>query len=279
MEIRRLSPTLGAEVLGVDLAAPLSQDVIDALRAAWLAHGVLVIRRQQLTAAEQIAFTRRLGEPFVYTRSENAHPEHPELLVLSNVVENGRPIGAAISGRYWHTDGHFLAEPPAGTLLYARAIPPVGGDTWFANMTAAHASLPPELAARIDGLKILISRVDSLPYHYPARPAPPPDQRERWPDMPHPLVRTHPETGRKALYFGGIVPWQIVGMPASESRPLLEELQRIALAPPFVYSHTWQLGDAVLWDNRCVSHRATDYDMTRYQRTMYRTTIAGDVPC
>lgn len=278
MDIRRLSPALGAEVFGVDLAGPLSDDTVKALRAAWLDHGVLVFREQDMTAAQQIAFTRRLGELFLYTRSENAHPDHPELLVLSNVIENGRRLGAAISGRYWHTDGHFLAAPPAGTLLCAQLVPAIGGDTWFANMTAAYEALPPATVARIGGLRILVSRVDSLPYHYPERPAPPANQREIWPDMPQPLVRTHPETGRKALYFGGIVPWQIVGMPAAESKALLEELQAFALSPRFVHAHRWQTGDAVLWDNRCIAHRATEYDMTKYKRTMYRTTIAGDVP-
>jgi taurine dioxygenase len=278
MDIRRVSMALGAEVRGIDLAQPLSNETARILRAAWLEHGVLVLREQDMTPAQQIAFTRRLGEPFVYTRSENAHRDHPELLILSNVIENDRPLGAAISGRYWHTDGHFLAEPPAGTLLWAKLLPPIGGDTWFANMTAAYEALPRPTAARIDGLRILVSRVDSLPYHYPERPAPPPNQREIWPDMAHPLVRTHPETGRKALYFGGIVPWRIVGMKASESRALLEELQAFALAPPFVYVHRWEPGDAVLWDNRGVAHRATEYNMTKYQRTMYRTTIAGDAP-
>jgi taurine dioxygenase len=278
MDIRRLSPALGAEVRGVDFSGTVSDAAVATLRAAWLEHGVLVIRGQRMTAAQQVGFTRRLGDPVVYTRSENAHPEHPELLVLSNVIVNGRRLGAAISGRYWHTDGHFLAAPPAGTLLCAQLVPAVGGDTWFANMTAAYEALPPAMVARLGGLRILVSRVGSLPYHYPERPALPANQRELWPDMPQPLVRTHPETGRKALYFGGIVPWQIVGMPAVESKELLEELQAFALSPPFIHAHRWEAGDAVLWDNRCIAHRATEYDMTKYSRTMYRTTIAGDPP-
>lgn len=274
-----LSTVLGARIDGINLADELAQPVVDAIRAAWLRHGVLLFRGQQLSHAQQIAFTRRLGEPVVYTRSENASPQHPELLVLSNAIVDGRRIGAAISGRYWHTDGHFLAQPPAGTLLYASQVPPEGGDTWFVNMTLAYQALPDDLRAQVDGREFVMDRVQTLRYHYPERAAPPPDQKRAWPDIAQPLVRTHPETGVDALYIGAAVPWRIVGMDEDQSNAVMARLHAIAFDEErHGWCHQWQAGDVLLWDNRCLAHRATGYDMARYQRTLYRTTIAGDKP-
>lgn len=279
LDVTPLCAALGARIDGLDLAGDIAQPVLDAIRAAWLRHGVLLFRGQQLSHAQQIAFTRRLGEPVVYTRSENACPHHPELLVLSNVIVNGQRTGAAISGRYWHTDGHFLESPPAGTLLYAKLVPPEGGDTWFVNMTRACEALPDDLRAQVDGRQIIMDRVQTLRYHYPERSAPPPDQKLAWPDIAQPLVRTHPETGADALYIGGIVPWRIVGMDEARSNAVMARLQAIAFDEErHGWCHQWQAGDVLLWDNRCLAHRATGYDMARYQRTMYRTTIAGDRP-
>jgi taurine dioxygenase len=226
----RLSPlsrTLGAQVTGVDLGRPLSTSDYEKVHAAWMRFGILLFRDQVITPEQQVTFARTFGELRVYTRSENAHPTFPELLVLSNVVENGKPIGAAISGRYWHTDGHFLDAPPAGSLLYGKEVPPQGGDTWFASMTAAYDALSPRMRARIDALGIVIDRVQTLRYHYPSRAAPPSNQKEAWPDKVQPLVRTHPVTGRKALYLGGIVPWRIQGWPVTRSEPLMKALQRV----------------------------------------------------
>lgn len=275
MAFRPLSEVLGAQVAGVDLRQRLPQADFEVVHDAWMRFGVLLFRDQCLEPAQQIAFTRLFGDLVTYTRAENAHHGFPEVLVLSNVVENGKPIGAAISARYWHTDGHFLAHPPSGSLLYGKEVPQEGGNTHFANMNAAYEALPASVRARIDGLTIIIDRVQSLPYHYPDRPAPPANQKEIWPDMRQPLVRTHPVTGRKALYMGGIVPWRIEGLSVAESEPLMRDLIRHALEPRFCFVHEWRQGDAILWDNRCVIHRATAYDMTRFRRTMLRTAIAG----
>jgi taurine dioxygenase/putative 2-oxoglutarate oxygenase len=271
-----LSRALGARVTGIDLSRPLLPADYDKIHAAWMRFGILLFRGQGVTPEQQVAFAQRFGELMVYTRSENAHPMFPELLVLSNVVENGKRVGAAISGRYWHTDGHFLDAPPAGSLLYGKEVPPQGGDTFFASMTAAYEAVPPRVRSRIDAHRIVIDRVQTLRYHYPERAAPPANQKDQWPDKVQPLVRTHPVTGRKALYLGGIVPWRIVGLPVSRSEPLMKALQRVALNPRFQYRHRWRPGDAILWDNRCVIHRASDYDMKRFRRMMVRATIAGD---
>jgi taurine dioxygenase/putative 2-oxoglutarate oxygenase len=271
-----LSRAIGARVTGVDLGRPLLAADYEKVHAAWMRFGILLFCGQAMTPEQQVTFARAFGELLVYTRSENAHPTFPELLVLSNVVENGKPIGAAISARYWHTDGHFLDAPPAGSLLYGQEVPPEGGDTCFASMTAAYDALSARMRARIHGLGIVIDRVQTLRYHYPDRPAPPSNQKDAWPDKVQPLVRTHPVTGRKALYLGGIVPWRIEGWPVTRSEPLMKALQRVALNTRFQYRHRWRPGDAILWDNRCVIHRATDYDMTRFRRMMVRAAIAGD---
>ena len=278
LKILPLGASFAGRVEDVDLARAFGMHELAALRDAWLAHAVLLFRRQLLTPLQQVRFTRLLGEPVVYTRSENALRGQPEVLVLSNVHENGKPTGAAISGRYWHTDGHFLDCPPSGTLLYGKEAPCEGGDTWFVDMRAAYDTLPAATKARIDTLRIVVDRVQSLPYHYPDRPAPPAHQKELWPDKVQPLVRTHPETGRKSLYFGGIVPWRIEGMRPEESEPLMLALQRHAFQPKFTWIHRWKAGDVLLWDNRRVAHKATDYDARKYRRTMHRTTFAGEVP-
>ncbi|ARL90767.1 TauD/TfdA dioxygenase family protein [Burkholderia pseudomallei] len=277
--IRPLSAALGARIDGIDARAELDADTVRAIRAAWLRFGLLVFRGQALDPPRLVAFTRRFGEPVVYTRACNACDGQPEVLVLSNVVKDGKPIGAALSGRYWHTDGHYMACPPAGTLLFGAEIPAVGGDTHFVNMTAAYRALPAWVRTQIDGRTFVMDRVQTLPFHYPQRPAPPPDQKQAWPDMPQPVVRTHPETGENALYIGGVVPWRIVGMEQGLSDALMAHLHAIAFDEArFGYRHRWRAGDLLMWDNRCLAHRATDYDMVRHRRTMYRTTIAGDRP-
>lgn len=278
LTFRPLSPELGAEVTGADLRIPLAADAVALLREAWLRHGLLLFRDQEFAPAQLLHFTRYFGDPVVYTRSENACEAHPEVLVLSNVLHNGRPSGAAVSGRYWHTDGHFLACPPAGTLLYGHIVPREGADTWFADMTAAYEALPEALREEAEGRTFLMDRVRTLPYHYPQRPVPGPAQRRLRPPTPQPLVRTHPETRRNALYMGGLVPWRIVGLDEERSKSLLLRLQAVAFDPRFCLCHRWRRGDLLMWDNRSLAHRATEYDMARHQRTLYRTTIAGDRP-
>jgi taurine dioxygenase/putative 2-oxoglutarate oxygenase len=278
LQFRRLSAEIGIEASGIDLSEPISSQTFDRIHAAWLETGLLIFRRQSLSADRQIAFTKRFGKILVYTRSENAHPDYPELLILSNLRRNGRPCGSPASGRYWHTDGHFLRRPPSASLLHAIHVPRTGGDTWFASMTAAYDALPPDLQSRLAGLRVIISRVRSRPYNYPEKPPVTDAERAAWPDMDQPIVRTHPETGRRALYVGGNVPWRVENMPEAESTPLITELQAHAIQPQFIHVHKWRRGDLVIWDNRSVLHRATAYDQQRSKRHMHRTSVAGDIP-
>jgi len=278
LTLRPMSAALGVEVSGVDLSKPISDGDFDEIYNTWIDATVILFRNQQLTPEHQLAFARRFGRITNYNSAGNQHARYPELLVLSNLKEDGKPIGAPVSGRYWHSDGHYSLEPPSASILYALEVPPVGGETWFANMFAAYDALPEQTKRRLAGLKVIISRVQSRPYNYPERPPVTDEQRASWPDMPQPLVRTHPVSGRKALYVGGNVPWRIEEMPDGEAALLVTELQEFAIQPKFIYEHHWRAGDIVVWDNRSAMHKATAYDQENHRRLMHRVTIAGNVP-
>jgi taurine dioxygenase/putative 2-oxoglutarate oxygenase len=278
LELIPITDGIGTEVRGVDVAGDISDRDFDRIYQAWIDTTVLLFRGQSMTPAQHIAFTERFGEIYTYTRSKFNHEDHPEILILSNVTRDGKPIGSAYSGRVWHTDGHYLTEPPVGSMLYAREVPPVGGDTWFGNMIASYEALPERVKERIDDLKVIISRVQSRPYNYPDRPAPTAEERAEWVDVSQPLVRVHEVSGRKAIYAGGNVPWRIEGMPEEESAPLVTFLQEFSVQPRFTYRHKWQPGDIILWDNRSAMHRATYYDHVAHRRLMHRTTVTGRRP-
>ncbi|MCT9008481.1 TauD/TfdA dioxygenase family protein [Streptomyces sp. NPDC054766] len=275
LELVPITDGIGTEVRGVDVTGRISDRDFDRIYQAWIDTTILVFRGQDMTPAEHIEFTRRFGEVYAYTRSQFNDSEYPEILILSNIAKDGKPIGSAYSGRVWHSDGAYLADPPVGSMLYAREVPPVGGDTWYGNMIAAYDALPETVKERIEDLKVVISRVQSRPYNYPDRPAPTERERAEWIDITHPLVRVHEVSGRKALYAGGNVPWRIEGMSEDESAPLITFLQEFSVQPRFTYCHQWQVGDIVLWDNRSAMHRATYYDHVEHRRLMHRTTIAG----
>ena len=278
-KLRPLAPGIGSEVSEIDLAGPLSDEIIAALRRIWLDRTVLLFRGQELAPPQQIAFAERLGEVVYYNLSANALKSHPQVLVLSNVHEDNRPVGTPASGRYWHSDGHYREVPPGASFLYAVEVPRAGGETQFANMVLAYESLADGLKGRIDGRQIVVDQAFARDYHYPRplKPEATEAQRVRWQSAVQPLVRTHPETGRRALYVGGGAPWRIVGMSDAEGAPLITYLQNLATLPQFTYTHSWQPGDAILWDNRSTIHRASLYDPSE-RRRMHRVTIAGDRP-
>ncbi|MFY1700763.1 TauD/TfdA dioxygenase family protein [Micromonospora sp. WMMA1923] len=278
LELVPLAEGVGTEVRGIDVTGDISDRDFARIHQAWMDTAVLLFRDQKLTPEQHIAFTRRFGEVFAYTRSQFNDVEHPEILLLSNLTRDGKPIGSAYSGRVWHTDGHYLTNPPVGSMLYAIEVPPVGGDTWYANMYAAYEALPERVKERIEDLRVVISRVQSRPYNYPDRPAPTEQERAEWVDVSHPIVRRHEVSGRKALYAGGNVPWRIEGLPVHESAPLVTFIQEFAVQPRFTYRHQWRPGDIVLWDNRGAMHRATYYNDVAHRRLLHRTTIATDRP-
>ena len=281
IEIRPLSDVLGAEVIGADLARFDDNAQYACIHQALLDYGVLAIRDQQMTPEQHIAFSRRFGELEIHVLDQFLLPEHPEILRISNKTVNGQPIGLQDAGNEWHTDLSYQANPALGSLLHALEIPPQGGDTLFASLYAAHDALTDTMKARLDGLRAIHAYAQ---YHersrHKARGQARSDmtdaQRAQVPEVSHPLVRTHPETGRKALYLSPGLTVGIEGLNEA-GQALLKMLNEHATQPAFTYRHRWQLHDVLFWDNRCTIHLATAYD-PQHTRHMHRTTIKGDRP-
>jgi alpha-ketoglutarate-dependent taurine dioxygenase len=274
---RPVQGVFGAEVAGLDLSRNLPDTEFRRIEQAWFDASFLVFRDLVMTPRQHIDFTRRFGPLHVMTPLHYNHPDHPEVMVLTNLEKGGKPMGIRRAGMGWHSDGEDKRIPNAGSMLYAHAIPPEGGDTLFADMYAAYEALPEATKRRIAGRRARFSRIDMHHVHYPHEPALTEQQKRERPDVFHPLVRTHPRTGRKSLYIGR---WarDVEGMEPTEGRALTEELFSYAVSDRFVYRHRWRVRDAVLWDNRCMLHCATPFDEGRYTRLMHRTTLEGDVP-
>jgi taurine dioxygenase len=278
MQIKPLSKHVGAEIVGVDLATELPDDVFERIDDAWNRYSVLVFRDQKLTPEQQIAFSRRFGDLEISPRTQFALPGHPEILVLSNIIENGKPIGNAEAGRTWHTDMSYTKTPPRGSLLYAREIPVEDGralgDTVFASAAAAFESLPKERQAALVGLRAT-HRAGAKKYAPGSKLA---DAVKDMPDVEHPVIRTHPTTGRKAIYVREGECVSINGMADTESLPLIKELSEMIPREEFCYRHKWRVGDLLMWDNSMTQHLAiSDYKLP-LRRLMHRVTVNGTVP-
>jgi taurine dioxygenase len=278
MRIKALSEHVGAEISGVNLAADLSDGTFERIEDAYNHYSVMVFRDQQLTPEQQIAFARRFGELEISPRTEFALPGYPEILVLSNIIENGKPIGNADAGRTWHTDMSYTKTPPRGSLLYAREIPIANGralgDTIFASAAAAFESLSPDKQASLLGLRA-IHRGSAKKYAPGSRLG---DLIKDIPDVEHPVIRTHPITGRKAIYVREGECVGIGGMPDEQSLPLIKELADMVTRPEFCYRHRWSLGDLLMWDNSMTQHLATSDYQLPLRRLMHRVTVNGTVP-
>ena len=267
MEVRRIAGALGAELLGIDLRK-LSTETVAAIRRAFLEHQVIFFRDQKLDPAQFMAFARTMGRPVPYpfVPGIEGFPEVIEVKKLEHERHN--------FGGIWHSDTAYLEEPPMGSMLIAREIPPYGGDTVFASQYLAYEALSDGLKLLLDGLYAVNSsakadvtrtredRVKEYSKHYEAE---------------HPVVRTHPETGRKALYvnFGHTVRFR--GMTEQESAPLLEYLFRHQVKPEFTCRFQWEVGSLAFWDNRCTQHNPVN-DYHGHRRVMHRITLAGDKP-
>lgn len=277
LEVRPLSPAIGAEIRGVDPAGEIDQQTFAGIRRAWLEHCIVLFRGVRFTPERQIAFTRRFGPLHVMTPLSLNLDNHPEIFVVSNRVRDGKPVGLKRAGWGWHSDGEDKLIPNAGSFLYAIEVTPGQGDTQFANMYRALDALPRALRERIEGRRGRFSRIDLHLVNYPnLNPLSEQEKRDR-PDVYHPLVRVHPESGRKSLYIGR---WatDIEGMDAEEGAGIIRELREFSVREEFVYRHTWRAGDAILWDNRCTQHCALPFDDDCFERHMHRTTLEGDLP-
>ncbi len=268
---------LGAELRGIDLRT-ITASEFDAIHRAWLDHLVILLRGQQLTDDDLIAFSRRFGDldwAPVQETGRRFVDGHPEIYVVSNVVENGAPIGSLGAGEAtWHTDMSYLEDPPKASMLYALEIPPTGGNTYFCSMYAAYDALPASLQQRISNLTL---KHDGT-YNsggYVRQGITASDDPTTSPGVYHPLVCTHPETGRRMLYLGRRRNAYIAGLPLAESEQLLDDLWSYATRDEHAWHNVWKPGDLVLWDNRCTMHRRDPFDASS-RRVMHRTQIKGE---
>ena len=270
---------LGAEIRNLDLRN-LSDSEFDSIHDAWLNHLVVLLRAQQLTDEDLIRFSRRLGNldwAPVQETGRRFVEGHPEIYVVSNVIENGVPIGSLGAGEaVWHTDMSYLETPPKASLLYALEVPRAGGNTYFCNMYLAYQHLPASLKRRASGLQVKHDGTyNSGGYVRQGLTAV--NDPVTSPGAYHPLVVTHPETGRRALYLGRRRNAYLGGLSLAESEALLDELWSYATRDEIVWHNEWQAGDVVLWDNRCTMHRRDPFD-PESRRILHRTQIQGGIP-
>ena len=274
-----LTPCFAARVDGADITRPLDEGTWGEIRAAFEEHSVLVFRGQPLDDERQVAFSLRFG-PLEVTRSMNpaagtpfARQSNLDITTGEVIPPDDRRMIYQLANMLWHSDSSFKPVPSLCSLLSARVIPPQGGATEFASARAAYPSLPAALRARIEGAVIVHdfawSRDQVRPGFFTDK------ERAEYPPVQHPIVRVNPVNGRPALFLGAHAS-HVVGRPVDEGRALLGELLAHVTRPEFCYRHEWQGADLVVWDNRCVLHRATPYDTVRHKRLMQRTTISGD---
>jgi alpha-ketoglutarate-dependent taurine dioxygenase len=267
----RLSAAGGVAITGIDLARPLPPEPKARILEAFRDHHVVVFPGQALTREQQYGFARNFGE--IEPSGQPGSKRYAVAHVISNLDKDGNPVdrsSSPVSNYRWHTDKSWHAVPPLVTMLYAVELPPAGGDTEFANTLMGYAALPKETKRRIAGLRVVFCWGVSGGKSIAAMREDPP--------VDHPLVRTHPDTGRKALYLGNHAS-HIQGMPEAEGAALLNELLEHATQRQFVYAHRWRKGDLVMWDNRCLLHRAVaNYDMGKHPRVMHRSVVRGTIP-
>ena len=285
LRIEPFDGAIGAAVIDVDLAQPLDAEERERLIEAWNRYSVLVFRDQQIAPDEFLRYSRYFGDLEVHVLEQYLHPVHPEILVVSNILEYGRNIGIPDAGRYWHTDLSYLDVPSRGSILYAMEIPEADGETLgntlWASTAAAYEALPEATRARVDGLQAeysLSKRFQKLADDGTKHIELSDEQGEKTRAVTHPVVRTHPVTGRRGILVNEGHTTHIVGMPEDESQALLQELWDHTTKPDFTYCHEWRVGDVVMWDNTLTQHLAIcDYALPQ-RRLLHRTTITGERP-
>ncbi|MGI4879067.1 MAG: TauD/TfdA dioxygenase family protein [Janthinobacterium lividum] len=276
LETRPLKPGFGAEILDVDLG-DASDETLAEVVATFHRYGAILLRDQAMAPDALVRFGRAFGPLEAHTVQDYLLPAHPEIYVLSNRVEDGRPVGAHNDGIGWHTDHNFKAEPVMCTMLHAKIVPPEGSDTLLADQVAAYAALTATKKAMLDPLRLQHSFTFLVQMREHGRKPILPEILAANPDVIHPLIRTHPADGRKALWVSGGTRG-FVGMDQADSLALVDELIAFVTEERFVYCHVWRVGDVLVWDNRCTLHTGTLFDDTRYVREMHRLWVKGDTP-
>jgi len=272
-----LSPAIGAEIRGVDLMRPVDAATRAAIHRAWLDHVIILFRDQKLSEGDQVAFTELFGEVGIRTRPKDLRPEaqtlHPTVMLISNIRENGKPIGSLPDGEMmFHHDTIHIKTPDKATCLYAMELPSRGGNTLFANLYKAYDALPARIRDRLADKK--------AHHHYNYGTTVKGDRRgtEAFGESVHPVFWRHPETGQRAVYVDRLMTEYVLDIARAESDALLAEIFDHCERPEFVYEHQWRVGDLVMWDNRCSMHARTDFPETE-RRLLRRTTVRGhDVP-
>lgn len=277
METRQL-PGIGAEIIGVNPAHGVDDAQFRAIYDAFLKHQVLLFRTGDLPPARQVEFARHFGEVQIHVMNQYHASEFPELYRLSNLDEHGDP-----NGKYpdkgtlvWHTDGSWQRVTGQATIIYAEVAAGAGGETHFCDMYGAYERLNADWKRTIAGLRA----VHNLDFSRTRRHGEVPmtdAQRQAVPPVDHPVVRTHPETGRKCLFLGDHAEY-ILGMDYDEGRAMIEELNGLAIHDDLTYRHRWTPGEMIVWDNRCLQHRATEYDPATQRRVVRRCTVLGEAP-
>lgn len=266
--VRRLTPVIGAEIDGVDLAQPMDDEVFAEVRQALADHLVIFFRDQSLTPEQHLAFGRRFGDLQVHPAAPHA-PGHPELMLIEANAESERA-----NGESWHTDVSCEAEPPMGSILQIRDCPPEGGDTIFANMYAAYDALSDRMKAYLEGLRAVHSGEHVYRGLYANLGV---ADKPAYPRAVHPVVRTHPWTGRKCLYVNSSFTTALVGVPKDEGDAVLRHLFQHLTHPLFQCRFRWTPGAVAFWDNRCAQHHAI-WDYWPHRRSGFRVTVRGEVP-
>lgn len=279
---RRTDAVLGAEILGVDLSQTMNDSAFEKIVELWHEHEVIFFRNQKLTPERHVEFSRRFGELECHVRTDVCRPGFPEILVVSNIFDNGKPIGSQDAGLFWHSDLCYKKEPSRGSLFHALEVPfkdgnPLG-DTVFSSMTTAYNALPDSTREKLDGLRVVNSYLKAYQRERKSgeRTLLTDEQRQKVPDVLHPAVRVHPHTGKKCVFVNEGYSKNLIGLidPAAGDALLNEVLAHIT-KPEFTYRHQWQVGDFLMWDNCSAQHRATADYAHPQRRRMERTTLRG----
>ena len=278
-KVKPLHPVLGCEITDITLAQAVSPALFAKVYEAFLAYELILFRDVDLPPATQVAFARNFGEVQVHVLSQyHGYKEHPEIYMLSNRDKDGKPSGKHPDRGtlYWHTDASWKERTGQATMMYSEIVPASGGETEFADMYSAYDLLPAAIKAKIEG-RCAIHNFDFSRTRRHGEDPLTAEQKAKVPPVAHPIVRTHPQTGRKAIFLGDHAE-SIEGMDYAEGRALIEELNEMITEPARVYTHRWAPRQCLVWDNRCTLHRATGFDEANEIRVMRRCTIIGDKP-
>ncbi|MEM7569669.1 MAG: TauD/TfdA family dioxygenase [Pseudomonadota bacterium] len=278
LEVTELKPGFGAEVSGVDVASAsdaVHQELVDIFQK----HGALLIRGQDMSPDDLMRFLSAFGEPEDHTQTKFTLPGYPKIYLLSNKKnDKGEPVGAHFDGIGWHTDYSYKEEPVMNTMLYSIEVPAEGGDTLLADCCAAYDALSDKRKAQLDPLIVHHSYLHLMQTRlYGKKPITPEIIADN-PDVHHPLIRTHPADGRKALWVSTGTVKGIIGMEEKEAMALIDELVDFVTQDQFVFRHRWQPGDILTWDNRCTLHTGSLFDDKKYERLTHRMWVRGDKP-